>query len=470
MDRPDRDGPKDRKDLDFAPQFAQNDALTRRSGAASEKGASESDLDSGSGSAEVVQNNGLNSVDILRGQTARGPSPLRLPQAIHIKAVPIGTAEMLSDESIKLHLHAESTDRKTHGDGEMIVHPHESNYQAIRQHIGEITRGEIKFVLPWLDEAGRITNDTPVKNDLLPPLTGPDTTGGDQRKGDGGTTDPGKTDPGKTDQEKIDKDKTDPGKTGPQNGAGSGVGAGAGANATAPAADIIVPPSPAFDAAVNKTYNAMSAETREIIRQSGARVKAVHHLTDAMPELKGQAPRGWPAGATWDAVDGCYSGGKKEIIVAEERQALSSSKWIASGRTEQVLRHETGHAIDATIKTLSEHDDFKKAYDLDVQAMQAKDKPPLDYFLQPGTAGREETVAESVADREGGATGGQTFHNDFANAIKVVNDTINAVGRTSGTPPITSLVPNQPQAGGDGSGSGMDQPTANTAGGNSQPR
>ena len=112
----------------------------------------------------------------------------------------------------------------------------------------------------------------------------------------------------------------------------------------------------------------------------------------------------------------------------------------------------------------------KKAYDLDVQAMQAKDKPSLDYFLQPGTAGREETVAESVADREGGATGGQTFHNDFANAIKVVNDTINAVGRTSGTPPITSLVPNQPQAGGAGSGSGMDQPTANTAGGNSQPR
>ena len=210
---------------------------------------------------------------------------------------------------------------------------------------------------------------------------------------------------------------------------------------TAPATDVIVPPSATFSASVDKTYNAMSAETRAIITHTGAKVVAVHHLTDAMPELKGQSPRGWPVGATWDAVDGCYSGGKKEIIVAEERQSLANSKWIPSGRSDQVLRHETGHAVDYSINMLSEHADFKAAYDTDVQAMPAKDKNQLEYFLQTGTAGREETVAETIADREGGATGGITFHNDFANVLKVVNDTVDAVGKNPGAP-ITPVLAN----------------------------
>ncbi|MBU6453708.1 MAG: hypothetical protein KGS72_18150 [Cyanobacteria bacterium REEB67] len=422
MDRPERDGPKDQNSLDFAPPSADSDAVARPAGATPGNDQS----GSRSGAADVAQNEGLNSVDILSDQRTPSTSPLRLPGENHVKAAPIGTAEMLSDETIKLHLEAESTDRKTHGDGELIIHPYEHDYPAIRRHIGDINPGEIKFVSPWLDNAGRITNDTPVKNDLLPQLTGPDTTSGAQSKG---------------------------------------ADSGSNPASTGAATDVIVPPSPAFDATVNKTFNAMSAETLEIIRQSGAKVKAVHHLTDAMPELKGQAPRGWPAGATWDAVDGCYSGGKKEIIVAEERQSLGNSKWVPSGRTEQVLRHETGHAVDATIKTLSEHDDFKQAYNQDVQAMQAKDKAQLDYFLQPGTAGREETVAESVADREGGATGGLTFHNDFANSLKVVNDTINTVGRTGATPPNAPLTTSQPPA----VSSGAEQPTANTAGGITQP-
>ncbi|MBS1994953.1 MAG: hypothetical protein JSS86_01525 [Cyanobacteria bacterium SZAS LIN-2] len=326
--------------------------------------------------------NGLNSVDILGGEQLAVESPLRLPPNRSRTLPPIGTAEMLKDETIVLHLHAESADGKTHGDGLLQVHPQDRDYASIVDHIGGIHQGEIKFVSPWTDSTGQPTNSTPVKSDVVP-------------------------EPGTTDSTT--------------------------ANApNAAIADPIVPPSPAFTTDVTTTYNAMSAETRAIVSKSGAKVVGVHHLTDAIPELKGQAPRGWPAGATWDSVDGCWSARKNEIIVAEERQQITGQKWIPSGRVKEVLRHETGHAVDYTIKMLSEQDDFKKAYEDDLQAMPAADKAPLSYFLQPGSAGREETAAEGVADREGGATGGKTFHTDFSRTLKVINDSINSVaGSTS---------------------------------------
>jgi hypothetical protein len=373
----------------------------------------------------------LNTVDILGAPGAHRPAPLRLEQANHQNLPPIGTAEMLSDESVILHLQAESTDGKTHGDGELIIHPNDGNYGSIVQHIGEIQPGEIKFVSPWEDVSGRPTNQGPVKGDVVPQT---------------GTTTP------KTGDVAPETGTIVPQAGGvvPQTGgaksqAGTAGGdAAAAAAAAAPVQDPIVPPSHAFEDGVNKTFNTISPQTKSIIAKRGAKVVAVHHLTDALPELKGVAPRGWPAGATWDAVDGCWSGGKNEIIVAEQRQLIGNGKWVASGRTDQVLRHETGHAVDFTINTMSEHPDYKQAYDADTQALPPADKNQLAYFLQPGGAGRQETAAEGVADREGGATGGITFHKDFPNTLKVINDTINGAVPVVPIAPIAPVVPGVP--------------------------
>ena len=358
----------------------------------------------------------LNSVDILRepppsgfpgvGSNGRSgghsaPAPIRLHPDRSSGLPPIGTAEILKDETIILHLRAESADGKTHGDGEIKVSPKDKDYSSIRDHVGEIKEGELKFVSPWVDSSGLPTNSNPVKGDVVP-----------QSGTTGGTT----PDAGKS---------TDSAVPGGANGAAGALIPG---KAAVPQ---ILPPGVSFTTDVTTTYNSMSAETRAIIAKSGAKVVAVHHLTDAMPELRGQAPRGWPVGATWDAVDGCWSASKNEIVVTEERQQLSGNLWIPSGRVREVLRHETGHAVDFTIKMLSDHNDFKQAYDDDLQAMPTADKNQLAYFLQSGSAGREETAAEGVADRDGGATGGAAFHRDFSRTLKVINDTLISV---SGVP------------------------------------
>jgi len=356
----------------------------------------------------------LNSVDIFGPHPANGarstPAPIRLQPDHSAGLPPIGTAELLPDETLILHLRAESADGKTHGDGEIKVTPKDKDYSSIRGHIGEIKEGEIKFVSPWVDSTGLPTNSTPVKGDVVP------------ESGTAGGTKPNTGNP------TIDNPP-----------AGNATGGGPNANGIGkpPAvADPIVPPSANFNNEVTTTYNAMSAETRAIITKSGAKVVAVHHLTDAMPELKGQAPRGWPVGATWDAVDGCWSASKNSIVVAEERQQISGNQWIPSGRVREVMRHETGHAVDGTIKTMSDHTDFKKAYDDDLAAMPTGDKNQLAYFLQNGSAGREETAAEGVADREGGATGGAAFHRDFSRTLKVINDTIVAAAALPGNSTI----------------------------------
>jgi hypothetical protein len=409
----------------------------------------------------VAQSGGnLNTVDIFG--TDKGtprPAPIHVEAAKNQNQKPIGTAELQSDETLVLHLSAESLDGKTHGDGILVIHPNDKDYSSIRQHIGEIHQGQLKFVSPWedADTGGKPRAGGPTKAEIAPPLG---TTDGDTAKAKSGVEDKGgpqatdsinqggganqpdatkQPDTGKQPESTKQPDSSKQPDTSKQpdaakdadtakqpGGAAAGqtVGDAAAAAKTAPP-DPVVPASQGFDNQVSTTYNAMSPETRAIIAKRGATVMPVHHLTDALPELKNQAPRGWPVGSTWDSVDGCWSTSRNEIVVAEERRSLGNGQWVPSGRTDKVLRHEAGHAVDYTINMMSDLPDFKKAYDADLQAMPTGDKNALSYFLQSGPGGREETAAEGVADREGGATGGQAFHNDFPQTLKVINDTIN---------------------------------------------
>jgi hypothetical protein len=405
----------------------------------------------------VAQQSGgqLNTVDILgQSKGAPRPAPLHVEMTKVQNQRPIGTAELQKDETLVLHLSADSLDGKTHGDGILVIHPTDKDYSSIRQHIGEIHQGQLKFISPWEDssagDGGKKTGGGPTKAEIAPPL---DTAGGAKENAKSAGDDKGG--PNATDAT-INPDLTkQPDVTKPSNGAASDASSGQAAKASdatggqapkagdpaaaaaAAAPAPIVPPSQSFDNQVNVAYNAMSAQTRAIISKRGATVMPVHHLTDAMPELRGQAPRGWPAGSTWDSVDGCWSTSRNEIVVAEERRTLAGGQWVPSGRTGPVLRHEAGHAVDYTINMMSDLPDFKKAYDADLLAMPTGDKNALSYFLQTGPGGREETAAEGVADREGGATGGQTFHNDFPQTLKVINDTIN------GTAPLPVKGPAQ---------------------------
>lgn len=188
----------------------------------------------------------------------------------------------------------------------------------------------------------------------------------------------------------------------------------------APAPAPAVAPSADFTQTVNDTYNALPQNVRDSLSKDGVKVVPTDKVTDVMPELKGQKPRGWPPGSSWDDVDGAYDTTGKRIIVAQRQNSTKPYTNDVAGLT----RHETGHAVDR-LNNLSAQAVYTTAYNREVGTVPAPDKQALDYFLQTGDAGREETFAETFAIINGGATTKYReflLKKDFPDTIKVVTD------------------------------------------------
>jgi len=190
----------------------------------------------------------------------------------------------------------------------------------------------------------------------------------------------------------------------------------------APAPAPAVAPSADFTQKVNDTYNALPQNVRDALSRDGVQVVPTDKVTDVMPELKGQKPRGWPPGSSWDDVDGAYDTTSKRIIVAQRQNSAKPYTNDVAGLT----RHETGHAVDR-LHNLSNQQTFITAYDREKAAVPQADAQALDYFLQQADAGREETFAETFAVINGGATTKYRdflLRKDFPDTIKVVTDQI----------------------------------------------
>lgn len=350
---------------------------------------------------------GLNARDILRDKdnSDKDVKKVKLPPAAsRAGEKPIGTAVMQSDESIVLNITGKTG--STIGEAEIEYRRGDKQYDDVLKHIGGIKKGETKVVLPWLE----------IEDDGKPNK-------GPKRATVDGGIDPGKTeDPekeiSKDPSKDVPKDTTQDVPKDPAKDATAGTDkSGAGP------ADVIVPPSPAFLTEVTTTYNKMSLETRDVIEKEGTVIAPVRRLTDALPELKGQKPRGWPPGLTWDAVDGAYSPSRNMVVVAEETQKADST-WVKSTRGEDITRHEVGHALDYGMGKLSNSKDFTTAYEEDIKNMPVAIHGSLEYFRQSGDGGKEEACAEGVASREGGSTSGSTFDTGFPKTIKAIDDAL----------------------------------------------
>ena len=134
-------------------------------------------------------------------------------------------------------------------------------------------------------------------------------------------------------------------------------------------------------------------------------------VTEAMPELKGVLPQGWPAGSTWDSVPGVYNGTVKKVVVGTmekdgKRHVPGKGEGPIPHGTPNLIGHEGGHAFDAADGTLkSKNAAFLKARDDD----KALGSPTGlfghrdDYFLSHAEGGTN----------DGGATS-ETFAESFA--------------------------------------------------------
>jgi hypothetical protein len=160
--------------------------------------------------------------------------------------------------------------------------------------------------------------------------------------------------------------------------------------------------SAAFAQQMRAQMDTLPAGVRKLLADNGMTVMVTDEMVDGAPDLKDEHPRGWPKGTTFANEDGAFRPDKRLIMVAETFEELDG-KIVRSDRAEGVIRHETGHAVDAALNNYSQDKDFKTAYDKDVAAMPADVKKKLDYLLQPDGAGEQETFAEVFAALNGGS-------------------------------------------------------------------
>jgi len=139
-------------------------------------------------------------------------------------------------------------------------------------------------------------------------------------------------------------------------------------------------------------------------------------VTEAMPELKGVLPRGWPAGSTWDSVPGVYSGSVKKVVVGTmekdgKRHVPGQGEGPIPHGTPDLIGHEGGHAFDVA-------DGSKKSTNAEFLTARREDiatgnpdgmwGPRDNYFLTTAEGGANdagstsETFAESFAMHTGG--------------------------------------------------------------------
>lgn len=320
----------------------------------------------------------------------------------------IGMADMSEDGTINLHLH---TDGEVIADALISYKRNDKQYSSIMEHLGGIKPGEIKVVAPFTEQ----TKTDQIKRE--------DITGGGNTQGDKSVPQNGKDQndqSGKTTDQSGTKTTDQSGTKTNDQTVGQSGGQATDANTATKTPPQHLAPTADFSTTVNDTYNALPQNVRDALTKDGVKVVPTNRVTDVMPELAGQKPRGWPPGSTWDDVDGAYDTTGKRVIVAQRQGTNPPSGNDVSGLT----RHETGHAVDH-LRNFSHSPDFQTAYDREAGALPKPDAQALDYFLQPGDSGKEEMFAELFATTNGGATTnyrGFLLKKDFPDTLKVVVD------------------------------------------------
>jgi hypothetical protein len=139
----------------------------------------------------------------------------------------------------------------------------------------------------------------------------------------------------------------------------------------------------------------LPGELLDLLRRAGTRVVACRGaVTDHRPDLAATRPRGWPPASSWGDVPGLYDGAQNEVIVATRGHASRRAGRVpAAGEGHASARlavHVACHAIDARCGSPSSSLEFRTARAADLGALP-------EYCRQPGSAGFDESWAESAA-------------------------------------------------------------------------
>jgi hypothetical protein len=148
----------------------------------------------------------------------------------------------------------------------------------------------------------------------------------------------------------------------------------------------------------------------QILRGQGTRIVVCRgSVTEYRTDLRGVHPRGWPPGATWDTVPGLNFAGRNEVVIATVGHGTPAGAHVpATGEghgSSNLVLHESAHAVD--LDGTGAHRSGGAAFN----AARTGDAATLGpYESQAGTAGQEETYAESAARYYGGDTTDSANH------------------------------------------------------------
>jgi hypothetical protein len=143
---------------------------------------------------------------------------------------------------------------------------------------------------------------------------------------------------------------------------------------------------------------------RNLIANGTTVIACRNSVTDYATNLAGVQPRGWPPGATWDSVPGAAMISNNEVIISVIGHETTGGAHVprtgeGHGSSNLVI-HEVAHAVDHNQSATRDSGsrDFVGARNRDFAVL-------TPYQQQTGTAGREETYAESAARYYGGHDG-----------------------------------------------------------------
>lgn len=166
-----------------------------------------------------------------------------------------------------------------------------------------------------------------------------------------------------------------------------------------------------FRKAIDGALAAIPDSVRVSVMAGGYELRIAPKLTDVLPRLAGQHPRGHLSDVIWENLDGGLFVDERLIVISGS--ALEEGKYVATStaRAGQLLRHEYGHAWDL-IYHLSDTTEFIAAYDKDSTVLRGAlpnvtdeyAREQLGYLLQSGAAGRQEAFAEIFAYLHGDGT------------------------------------------------------------------
>jgi len=166
------------------------------------------------------------------------------------------------------------------------------------------------------------------------------------------------------------------------------------------------------------------------IKKAGWQVQLAQFIADAVPELKHDHPRGWPADFTWDHTDAVNLPKTRVLVLAEKRRRRNGDI-VLSDRVAGVFRHELGHAFDMVshdgYRFRSSSPRFLAAYESDIAVFSSDDREELAYYLQGNRAGRQETFAEAFAVLLGGGsdvTKAERFQQAFPSVLGFLRTSI----------------------------------------------